>query len=131
MFGLGKIFGDGLFGKFFDSIGMGWMGNVLSLAADVMTGNWLAAAKDVFDLVSNFSNSWSNQVSPFQPLGDFAFGGGGCFGDSLTSSRLDNIMDGAGISQTIRAGLTAVQDAVTGSNVISVNRHAAERSVRA
>ncbi|HVF43940.1 MAG TPA: hypothetical protein VM936_13045 [Pyrinomonadaceae bacterium] len=129
MFGLGKIFGDGLFGKFFDSIGMGWMGNVLSLAVDVMSGNWLAAAKDVFDLVSKFSNSWSNQVSPFQPLGDFAFGGGGCFGD-LTSGRVDNIMNDAGGSQTIRNGMTAVLDAVIGRNEILFNQTAANRGVR-
>jgi hypothetical protein len=131
MFGLGKIFGDGLFGKFFDSIGMGWMGNVLSLAADVMSGNWLAAAKDVFDLVSKFSNSWSNQVSPFQPLGDFAFGGGGCFGGGLSSARVDNIMNDANSSESIRSGMSAVQDAVTGSNIIALNRNAAERGVRA
>lgn len=127
MFGLGKIFGDGLFGKFFDSIGMGWMGNVLSLAVDAMSGNWLAAAKDVFDLVSKFSNSWSNQVSPFQPLGDFA-GGGGVFG-SLTSGRVDNIINDANSSQAIRRGMTAVQDAVIGSNEITLARSAAQRGV--
>ena len=130
MFGLGKIFGDGLFGKFFDSIGMGWMGSVLSLAADAMSGNWLAAAKDVFDLVSKFSNSWSNQVSPFQPLGDFAFGGGGCFGGGLSSTRVDNIMNDAGSTQTIRNGMTAVQDAVIGRNEIVLNQNAAIRGVR-
>lgn len=129
MFGLGKIFGDGLFGKFFDSIGMGWMGNVLSLAVDVMSGNWLAAAKDVFDLVSKFSNSWSNQVSPFQPLGDFAFGGGGCFGD-LTSGRVNSILNDAGSTQGIRSGMTAVQDAVIGRNEILFNQNAASRGVR-
>ena len=129
MFGLGKIFGDGLFGKFFDSIGMGWMGNVLSLAVDAMSGNWLAAAKDVFDLVSKFSNSWSNQVSPFPPLGDFA-GGGGLFG-GLSSGRVDNVMNDANSSQTIRRGMTAVQDAVIGSTEIALNRSVAERGVRA
>ncbi|HEV7894013.1 MAG TPA: hypothetical protein VGP08_25585 [Pyrinomonadaceae bacterium] len=129
MFGLGKIFGDGLFGKFFDSIGMGWMGNVLSLAVDAMSGNWLAAAKDVFDLVSKFSNSWSNQVSPFQPLGDFAMGGG--FGGGLSSTRVDNVMNDANSSQTIRRGMTAVQDAVIGSTEIALNRSVAERGARA
>jgi hypothetical protein len=131
MFGLGKIFGDGLLGKFFDSIGMGWMGNVLSLAVDAMSGNWLAAAKDVFDLVSKFSNSWSNQVSQFQPLGDFAFGGGGSFGGGLSSTRVDNIMNDASSSQSIRRGMTAVQDAVIGSTEIALNRSVAERGVRA
>jgi len=130
MFGLGKIFGDGLFGKFFDSIGMGWMGNVLSLAVDVMSGNWLAAAKDVFDLVSKFSNSWSSQVSPFQPLGDFAFGGGGCFGGDLTSARVDDIMGGAGDNQTISRGLSVINDAVMGRNEIVYNQNAAIRGAR-
>ena len=127
MFGLGKILGEGLFGKFFDSIGMGWMGNVLSLAIDAMSGNWLAAAKDVFDLVSKFSNSWSNQVSPFQPLGDFA-GGGGVFGD-LASGRVDNIMNDANSSQTIRRGMTAVLDAVIGKTEITLARSTAQRGV--
>src|SRR5215207_9894426 len=129
MFGLGKIFGDGLFGKFFDSIGMGWMGNVLSLAVDVMSGNWLAAAKDVFDLVSKFSNSWSNQVSPFQPLGDFAFGGGGCFGD-LTSARVDDLMNDAGSTQNVRDGLSVIQDSVIGRSQITYSQHAAIRGAR-
>jgi hypothetical protein len=128
MFGLGKIFGDGLFGKFFDSIGMGWMGNVLSLAIDAMSGNWLAAAKDVFDLVSKFSNSWSSQVSPFQPLGDFA-GGGGVFG-ALTSGRVDDIMSGAGNNQTVSRGLSVINDAVLGRNEIAYNQHAAIRGAR-
>lgn len=128
MFGLGKIFGDGLFGKFFDSIGMGWMGNVLSLAVDVMSGNWLAAAKDVFDLVSKFSNSWSNQVSPFQPLGDFASGGG--FGGDLTNTRVDNIMSGAGDNPILNRGLSVINDAVMGRNEIVYNQNAAIRGAR-
>lgn len=93
MLGLGSIFGDGgIFGKFFDSIGLGWMNNVLSLATNVMTGNWLAAAKDVFDLVSEFSNSssWMDRVAQQPPLGEFA--SGGCFGsNSLSQSRLDDL----------------------------------------
>ena len=128
MFGLGKIFGDGLLGKFFDSIGMGWMGNVLSLATDVMTGNWLAAAKDVFDLVSNFSSSWSKQVSPFQPLGDFALGGG--FDGGLTSARVDDILNSAGGTQNVRQGLSVVLDAVIGRSEIAYNQHAAIRGAR-
>jgi hypothetical protein len=92
MLGLGSIFGDGgIFGKFFDSIGLGWMNNVLSLATNVMTGNWLAAAKDVFNLVSEFSNSssWMDRVAQQPPLGEF--GSGGCFGENcLSQSRLDD-----------------------------------------
>lgn len=128
MFGLGKIFGDGLFGKFFDSIGMGWMGNVLSLAIDAMSGNWLAAAKDVFDLVSKFSNSWSNQVSPFQPLGDFAGGGG--FGGGLTNSRVDAIKNDGDNNPAISRGLSVINDAVMGRNEITYNQNAAIRGAR-
>ncbi|HVF55385.1 MAG TPA: hypothetical protein VM934_04495 [Pyrinomonadaceae bacterium] len=90
MFGLDKIFGGkGLLGSFFDSIGMSWMNNLISLAVNISTGNWLAAAKDVFDLVSQFSSdSWQNRVDRFQPLGAFATGG--CFGSSaLSESRAD------------------------------------------
>jgi len=108
MFGLDKIFGGGILGKFFDSIGMSWMNNVLSLAVNITTGNWLAAAKDVFDLVSQFSNnSWQNRVSPYQPLG--AFGNGSCFGtDGLSESRVSDIQERAdrgatyGVREAIR-----------------------------
>jgi hypothetical protein len=124
MFGLDKIFGGGgLFGKFFDSIGLGWMGNVLSLAADVMTGNWLGAAKDVFDLVSKFSNSWSQSVSPFQPLGEFA--SGGCFGGDLTSDRLGNIINNAGASERTYTGLNVIQDTVASRNQVAYSQRSA------
>ena len=93
MFGLDKIFGgSGLLGKFFDSIGMSWMSNVISLAANVMTGNWLAAAGDVFNLVSQFSNnnSWMSRVSQQPPLGPFA--SDGCFKRGVMSeSRADEL----------------------------------------
>ena len=129
MFGLDKIFGGGgLFGKFFDSIGLGWMGNVLSLAANIMTGNWLAAAKDVFDLVSNFSNSWSKNVTPFQPLGEFATGG--CFGGDLTSARVDDIMNDNGITQAVRQGVSVVQEALLGRDQIVFSQHAAFHATR-
>ena len=100
MFGLDKLFGGiggGIFGKFFDSIGMPWMSNVLSLATNVATGNWLGAAKDVFDLVSKFSsdNSWMNKVAQFQPLGEFDQGG--CFGSgALSQSRADELRSRVG-----------------------------------
>jgi hypothetical protein len=93
MFGLGNIFSS-VFGKFFDSIGMGWMTNVLSLTANIMTGNWAAAAKDVFDMVARFSNSdWMQRVASLPPLGGFDFDG--CFGNVLSESTL-----GSWISQT-------------------------------
>ena len=93
MFGLDKLFGgSGLLGSFFDSIGMSWMNNFISLAVNISTGNWLGAAKDVFNLVSQFSNSWQNQVSQFQPLG--AFSTGGCFGgDNLQLSRMSDLQE--------------------------------------
>ncbi|MET0621781.1 MAG: hypothetical protein ABW250_02265 [Pyrinomonadaceae bacterium] len=93
MFGLGKVFSG-----FFESIGMGWMGNVLSLATNFMTGNWLGVAEDVFRLVSEFSNdsSWQSRVDREPPLGRFgrtsSFGNDGCFGDNrLSAYRMDEL----------------------------------------
>ncbi|HEX8721618.1 MAG TPA: hypothetical protein VF736_13365 [Pyrinomonadaceae bacterium] len=86
MFGLGKIFSG-----FFDSIGLGWMGNVLSLATNVMMGNWAGVAEDVFRLVSEFSNeSWQSRVDREPPLG--RFGRSSCFGDNrLSEYRADEL----------------------------------------
>lgn len=127
---LGKIFGGkGLLGGFFDKIGMSWMNNVLSLAANVMTGNWLAAAKDVFSLVSQFSNSWMNTVDRHQPLGPFG-GRSSCFGgDSvLSQARLQDMQSRAGrssdavasrnVSRTISAvSYTVENNALADSNL--------------
>ena len=86
MFGLGKIFSG-----FFESIGMGWMGSVLSLATNFMMGNWAGVAEDVFRLVSEFSNdSWQDQVDREPPLG--RFGRTSCFGDNpLSAYRTDEL----------------------------------------
>ncbi|MGH9903047.1 MAG: hypothetical protein ACRD68_14670 [Pyrinomonadaceae bacterium] len=131
MFGLGSIFGDGgIFVKFFDSIGMGWMGNVLSLATNAMTGNWLAAAKDVFDLVSEFSQggSWMDRVAKQPPLGPFS--GDGCFGiNNLTSSRFDDIQaqadrGGFEFSSRLRETFRVANDTVASRSLIEHNRQA-------
>jgi hypothetical protein len=94
MFGLDKLFGGGgagIFGQFFDSIGLGWMGDAFSLAIDIATGNWLAAAQDVFSLVSEFSNdSWMDQIDSNQPLGPFS--SNGCYGQQgLSEDRADEL----------------------------------------
>ncbi|HLM55227.1 MAG TPA: hypothetical protein VK422_03810 [Pyrinomonadaceae bacterium] len=90
MFGLGKIFSG-----FFDSIGLGWMGSVLSLATNVMMGNWAGVAEDVFRLVSEFSNdSWQSRVDREPPLG--RFGRTSCFGDNrLSEYRTDELSNRA------------------------------------
>lgn len=96
MFGIGKLI-DGVFGKFFDSIGLGWMTQALSLTANIMSGNWVGAAQDVFNLVAEFTDSsWMDRVASLQPLG--AFDGGGCFGDILSEGTLGQWLDltGAG-----------------------------------
>jgi hypothetical protein len=94
MFGLGKIF-DSVFGKFFDSIGLGWMAQALSLTANIMSGNWVGAAQDIFNLVAEFSdNSWMQRVASLQPLG--AFDTQGCFGDILSENRFGDWLDLAG-----------------------------------
>lgn len=101
MFGLGKII-DGVFGKFFDSIGLSWMTQALSLTANIMSGNWVGAAQDVFNLVAEFTdNSWMDRVASLQPLG--AFDGGGCFGDILSENSLGQWLDLAGVRDDRRA----------------------------
>lgn len=126
MFGLDKIFGGkGLLGGFFDKIGMPWMNNVLSLATNVATGNWLGAAKDVFGLVSQFSNSWMNKVDRFQPLGQF--GKNSCFGnDSLSTSRMQEIgararRSDAVVSSKARNAINLVQRSVEDRTMITAN----------
>lgn len=92
MFGLDKILGgNGLLGSFFDKIGMSWMNQVISLAVNVSTGNWLAAAQDVFSLVSQFSsNSWQSRVAQQPPLGPFGASSG--FGSNfLPESRANEL----------------------------------------
>lgn len=123
MFGLGKIF-DSVFGKFFDSIGLGWMAQALSLTANIMSGNWLAAAQDVFNLVAEFTdNAWMDRVASFQPLGEFD--AQGCFGDILSENTLDGWLDGLtggeqnGLGSVLRTIYTAretVQNNAIASN---------------
>ena len=116
MFGLGKIF-DSVFGKFFDSIGMGWLGQAIALTADIMSGNWVGAAQDIFNLVAEFSDSsWMNRVASLQPLG--AFDGGGCFGDILSESTLGRFLDVAAGDE--RSGLGQFFSAV---NVMNETLH--------
>ncbi|MEA2173067.1 MAG: hypothetical protein QOD00_659 [Blastocatellia bacterium] len=117
MFGLGKVLGGGIFGKFFDSIGMSWMNNIISLAVNITTGNWLAAAEDVFNLVSQFSsnNAWQNRVAQQPPLGQF--GSRSCFGtdsSSLSSSRMDDLFE-----RTRRDDLNISTNTRTAFNVVS------------
>jgi hypothetical protein len=125
MFGLGKIF-DGVFGKFFDSIGMGWLGQALALTADIMSGNWVGAAQDVFNLVAKFTDSsWMNQVASLQPLG--AFDGGGCFSELLSESTLGRFLEQAagnersGIGQFFSA-LNVMNETLQNGRVVAANR---------
>lgn len=126
MFGLGKII-DGVFGKFFDSIGLGWMTQALSLTANIMSGNWVAAAQDVFNLVAQFTDSsWMDRVASLQPLG--AFDGGGCFGDIISENTVGRWLDLAGGDN--RAGVAKFLAAVHTANetlqnnaAVTTNRH--------
>lgn len=122
MFGLGKVFSG-----FFDSIGMGWMGSVLSLATNFMTGNWVGVAQDVFRLVSEFSNdSWQNRVDRNQPLG--AFGRTSCFGDgSLSESRVADLQnradsDDVEVSWNVRRTLDEAASTLQLRSEVDVNR---------
>ena len=125
MFGLGKIF-DSVFGKFFDSIGMGWLGQAIALTADIMSGNWVGAAQDIFNLVAEFSDSsWMNRVASLQPLG--AFDGGGCFGDALSENTFGRFFDLAagderrGLGQFFSA-VNIVRETLQNGAVVSANR---------
>lgn len=125
MFGLGKIF-DSVFGKFFDSIGLGWMGQALALTADIMSGNWVGAAQDIFNLVAQFSDSsWMNRVASLQPLG--AFDGGGGFGDILSENTLGKLLDltsgdeRSGLGQFFSA-VNIVQETLHNGAMVSANR---------
>ena len=113
MFGLGKVF-SGLL----DSVGLGWMGSVLSLATNFMMGNWAGVAQDIFQLVSEFSNdSWTNRVDRYQPLG--AFGRNSCFGDgTLSESRVSDLRDRAG------------NDELTSSRAINLAFDEADNTIR-
>ncbi len=131
---LGKIFGKSFLGSFFDKIGMSWMNNVMSLAVNVMTGNWLAAAGDIFSLVSQFSNSWMSRVARTQPLGPF--GSTSCFGgDTLSTTRTDEIMINARrgnvrISRRASSTLTEVREAVQNRTYANTNLQTATMSGR-
>lgn len=129
MFGLGKII-DGVFGKFFDSIGLSWMTQALSLTANIMSGNWVGAAQDVFDLVAEFSDSsWMDRVSSLQPLG--AFDGGGCFGDILSQNTvgrwLDELTGSEGTGRAFTAFLTT-SETLQNSAAVTMSRAYAQAS---
>lgn len=66
-----KILGGGLLSSLFDRLGMSWMSNLINIAAGVMTGRWDIVAREVLNLVSQFSNSWMDSASHDQPLGSF------------------------------------------------------------
>lgn len=125
MFGLGKIF-DSVFGKFFDSIGLGWMGQALALTADIMSGNWVGAAQDIFNLVAEFSDSsWMNRVASLQPLG--AFDGGGSFGDILSENTFGKLLDlttgdNAGGRSSVFSAINIMQETLHNSSLVSANR---------
>jgi hypothetical protein len=132
MFGLGKVFSG-----FFESIGMGWMGNVLSLATNFMTGNWAGVAEDIFRLVSEFSNdSWQNKVDRYQPLG--AFGRTSCFGGdaSLSESRINDLRDRAGsddveVSRRLRGAFDEATSTLQLRGEVVTNRRNAYAATRA
>ena len=129
MFGLGKIF-DSVFGNFFDSIGLGWMAQALSLTANIMSGNWVGAAQDVFDLVAEFTDSsWMDRVASLQPLGGFDTGG--CFGEILSENTLGRFFERAtaeermGLGQVFSA-LNVVHETLHNSSLVAANRRYAE-----
>ena len=130
MFGLGKVFSG-----FFESIGLGWMGSVVSLATNFMTGNWVGVAQDIFRLVSEFSNdSWQDRVDRFQPLGSFGRNSG-CFGDfSLSESRLSDLRSRAesdDASVNIRRSFDVTSFTLSLQADVDANRRMAAGTARA
>lgn len=121
MFGIGKIFGS-----LFDRLGLGWVGHAIQLAINISTGNWLAVADEVLQLVARFSNNdWLQRVAQVQPLGLFGAGRGGCF-----NLRLDRLVDmGARLATTggherVGSALRLVSEFVQMSRVIERQRQA-------
>jgi hypothetical protein len=126
MFGIGKII-DGVFGKFFDSIGLGWMTQALSLTANIMSGNWVGAAQDIFNLVAEFSDSsWMDRVASLQPLGGFDVVVGGCFGDILSESTvgrwLEDLTGGDGGSGRAFTAFHTTSETLQNTAALSMNR---------
>lgn len=125
MFGLGKIF-DSVFGKFFDSIGMGWLGQAIALTADIMSGNWVGAAQDIFNLVAEFSDSsWMNRVASLQPLG--AFDGSGGFGDILSENTFGKLLDlttgdNGGGRGSVFSAINIMQETLHNGSLVSASR---------
>jgi len=126
MFGLGKII-DGVFGKFFDSIGLGWMTQALSLTANIMSGNWVGAAQDIFNLVAEFSDSsWMDRVASLPPLGGFDTGGG-CFGDILSENTVGRWLDdltgsSGGGTGTVFTAFNTTSETLQNNAALSMNR---------
>ena len=129
MFGLGKIF-DSVFGKFFDSIGLGWMAQALSLTANIMSGNWIGAAEDVLNLVAEFTDSkWMDRVASLPPLGEFDVDG--CFGDLLSENTLGNWLDLAGVGNGDRqSGFGRVLNAIYIARETMQNNETARTNLR-
>jgi hypothetical protein len=105
---------------------MGWLGQALALTADIMSGNWVGAAQDVFNLVAEFTDSsWMDTVASLQPLG--GFDAGGCFGDVLSQGTLGRFFEAAvgderrGFGQFFSA-LNVVNETLQNSAVVANNR---------
>ncbi len=72
MFGLGKLLGN-VVGGVLESIGLGKIAPFVKLGLNMLTGNWLGVAEDVFNLVSSFKSSdYVDRAAKRPPLGGFA-----------------------------------------------------------
>lgn len=113
MFGLGKLLGKAL-----DGIGLGWLGDVVSMGVNLMSGNWLGLIGDFSNLVQRFSDpSFTERVDREPPLGTFGQNNRPSrpFQPALSSQRLQDIGQsfasrGNGFSSFMRA-LSVLRDA--------------------
>lgn len=74
MFGIvGKLVG-GVAGGLLDKVGLGKIAPFVKTGLNLLTGNWLGVAKDVFSLVSGFKGNPLDKATKNPPLGGFEQG---------------------------------------------------------
>lgn len=132
MLGLGKLLGKAL-----DSIGLGWLGDVVSMGINFMSGNWLGLIGDFSNLVNRFRDpSLTERVDREPPLGPFAQNNRRARPSQLTltsqrlyeiENRLTSDDNGArqirgGLNRFMRA-LAFLNDAMTNQESVHLSRH--------
>lgn len=93
MFGIGKLLGN-VVGGVLDSIGLGKIAPFVKLGLNMLTGNWLGVAEDVFNLVSSFkSNDFLDRAASRPPIGRFANTQRNTANQTAVNTRLEELID--------------------------------------